>query len=288
MLDSNSSLTVASTALAGAAVVGYYYAKKKSDSQQPPLVPYIIPWIGSAMAMSRDPDAFFKNARDKYGDIFTVQAAGARLTYVTSAAAILAIYRNSKSFVFTPIRLEISMRVFEMPRSIVYDNDYMKETLYPLHHRILASANVPPMVDALVKHTVDMVKEVRSRIPRMQWSTTLEEFAHKPIFRAIAASMFGPGFPAEKTNAFNTDPHYPNQAYDPFTVFDDYIPLLAAGAPSLFVQKGIRARTQLIDMFEEYLGNPGWEDGASELISAIVYGARNESQPPWTDREIAS
>ncbi|KIO30344.1 hypothetical protein M407DRAFT_20611 [Tulasnella calospora MUT 4182] len=41
-------------------------------------------------------------------------------------------------------------------------------------------------------------------------------------------------------------------------------------------------------MFEEYLGTPGWEEGASELITAIVDGARNESQPPWTDREIAT
>ncbi|KAG8931691.1 hypothetical protein FRC01_000967 [Tulasnella sp. 417] len=227
MLDSNSSLTVATTAVAGAIVVGYYYAKKKSDSQRPPLVPYTIPWLGSAITLGKDPDAFFKDSREKYGDIFTVQAAGTRLTYVTSAAATLAIYRNSKSLVFTPTRLEMSMKMFDMPRSILYDNNYMRETLYPLHHRILASANVAPMVDALVKYTVDIVKELCSQITGNHWSTTLKEFSHKPIFRAIAASMFGLQFPAGK-------------------------------------------------------------DGASELITAVVYGARNESQPPWTDREIAS
>ncbi|KIO30348.1 hypothetical protein M407DRAFT_20615 [Tulasnella calospora MUT 4182] len=275
MLESNSSLTVATTTAAGAVAAGYYYAKKKKNTRCPPVVPYTIPWLGSAITLGKDPDAFFHDAREKYGDIFTVQAAGTRSTYVTSAAAISSIYRNSKSFVFTPTRLDVSVKMFDMPRSIVYDNDYMTETMFPMHHRILAPSNVTPMVDALIKHTVGVVKESHSQIIANQWSTTLEEFAHKPVFRAISATMFGPRFPAEKT-------------YDPFLVFDDYVPFFAAGAPALFVQKGVRARKHLIDLFEEYLGTPGWDDGAAEIITAIVNGARNESQPPWTDRELAT
>ncbi|KAG8929246.1 hypothetical protein FRC00_001508, partial [Tulasnella sp. 408] len=272
MLDSNASLTLATTTAAVAVV--YYYAKKKSSSR-PPVVPYTIPWIGSAITMGKDPDTFFHDARAKYGDIFTVQAAGMRSTYVTSASAISAIYRNSKSFVFTPTRLGHSVNIFGVPRSVVYDNDYMKETLLPMHHRILAPSNVAPMVDALIVHAVDGIKELSSRITGNQWDTTLEEFAHKPIYKAISASMVGPRFPAEKS-------------YELFLVFDNYFPLLAAGAPALFVQKGIRARTQLIDMFEEYVGTPGWEEGAAEVVTAMANGARNECQPPWTDRELAA
>ncbi|KAG8915921.1 hypothetical protein FRC01_003468 [Tulasnella sp. 417] len=275
MPESSASLTVATTTAAGAIAVGYYYVKKKFNRRSPPVVPYTIPWLGSAITLGKDPDAFFQDARMKYGDIFTVQAAGMRSTYVTSAPAISAIYRNSKSFVFTPTRLDFSVKLFDMPRSIVYDNDYMTETMFPLHHRILAPSNVAPMVDALVEHTVGMVKELSSQISGNQWSTTLEEFAHKAVFRAISATMFGPRFPAEK-------------AYGPFLVFDDYVPFFAAGAPALFVQKGVRARAQLIEMFEDYLGTPGWEQGAAEIITAIVDGARNESQPPWTDRELAT
>ncbi|KAG8892807.1 hypothetical protein FRC00_011474, partial [Tulasnella sp. 408] len=274
MLDSNSDLMVATTIAAGAVVMGYYYAKKESDSRRPPVVPYIIPWLGSAITLGKDPDAFFHDARKKYGDVFTVQAAGMRSTYVTSAAAISAIHRNSKSFVFTPTRLEQAVKIFDMPHSIVYD-DYTKETLFPMHHRILAPSNVAPMVDALIMHAVGVIKELSSTITGNQWTTTLEEITHKPIYKAISASIFGPQFPAEK-------------AYEPFLVFDDYFPLFAAGAPALFTQKGIRARTQLIDMFEEYLGTPGWEEGAAELITAVVDSARNENQPPWTDRELAA
>ncbi|KAG8950079.1 hypothetical protein FRC00_007861 [Tulasnella sp. 408] len=144
-----------------------------------------------------------------------------------------------------------------------------------MHYRILAASNVAPMIDALIMHAVDGIKELRSKITGSQWCTTLEEFAHKPIYKAISGSMVGPRFPAEKS-------------YDPFLVFDDYFPLFAAGAPALFVQKGIRARNQLIDMFEEYLGTPGWEEGAAELITAMVDGARNESNQSWTDRELAA
>ncbi|KAG8971673.1 Cholesterol 7-alpha-monooxygenase, partial [Tulasnella sp. 427] len=127
MLESNSSVLVA-TAAVGAVALGYqHYTKKASNDQGPPVVPYVIPWLGSAIALGKDPDAFFQNARDTYGDIFTVQAAGIRSTYVTSASAISAIYRNSKSFVFQPTRLEFSIKMFDMPRSIVYDNDYMTQ-----------------------------------------------------------------------------------------------------------------------------------------------------------------
>ncbi|KAG8948477.1 Cytochrome P450 7B1 [Tulasnella sp. 424] len=275
MLDSNSSLTVATTTAAAGAVLVYYYTKKKSNARRPPVVSYTIPWIGSAVTLGKDPDAFFQNAREKYGDIFTVQAAGMRSTYVTSAAAISAIYRNSKSFVFTPTRLDFSVKMFDMSRSIVYDNEWMRETMFPMHHRVLASSNVTPMVDALIKHSVDILEGLNAKIAGKQWNTTLEEFAHKPIFRAISAALLGPLFPAEKS-------------YEPFLIFDDYIPFFAAGAPTLFVQKGIRARNQLIAMFEEYLNTPGWEDEAAELVTMIVDGARNESQPPWTDRELAA
>ncbi|KAG8912298.1 hypothetical protein FRC00_004832 [Tulasnella sp. 408] len=275
MLESNSLLTVATTTAVGAVLVGYYYTKKQSNSRRPPAVPYVIPWLGSAITLGKDPDAFFHDARAKYGDIFTVQAAGMRSTYVTSATAISAIYRNSKSFVFTPTRLEFAVKLFDMPRSIAYDNDYMIEKMFPLHHRVLAPSNVAPMVDALIEHTIDILRESYSTLPENQWSTTLEEFAHKTIFRAISASMLGPRFPAEK-------------AYDPFLVFDDYVPFFAARAPALFMRKAIRARTQLIDLIEEYLGTPGWEHGAADLVTAIAHGARNDSQPPWTDRELAT
>ncbi|KAG9044863.1 hypothetical protein FS837_007387 [Tulasnella sp. UAMH 9824] len=270
MLDSSSSLTLATTAAAGVVVVAYYYTRKNSNSRRPPVVPYTIPWLGSAIALGNDSDGFFRDAREKYGDVFTVQAAGMRSTY-----AIAAIYRNSKSFVFLPTRLEYGIKIFDMPRSIVYDNNYMKDNIFPMHHRILAPSNVAPLVDGLILHAVDGIKELSSKITGDQWSTTLEEFAHKPIYKAISGSMFGHRFPVEKS-------------YEPFMVFDDKFPLFAAGVPALFNKKGIRARTELIDMFEEFFGTSGWEEGAAELITAMVDGARNESQPSWTDRELAA
>ncbi|KAG8950080.1 hypothetical protein FRC00_007862, partial [Tulasnella sp. 408] len=62
MLESNSLLTVATTAAVGAVVVGYYYTKKQSNSRRPPAVPYVIPWLGSAITLGKDPDAFFHDA----------------------------------------------------------------------------------------------------------------------------------------------------------------------------------------------------------------------------------
>ena len=76
---------------------------KSQVTGRPPVVPYVIPWVGSAIDLGRDPDAFFKRAMyaewffmrletgadpvvssDKYGDIFAVKAVGRTVIYVTS------------------------------------------------------------------------------------------------------------------------------------------------------------------------------------------------------------
>ena len=39
------------------------FRKTTNSDARPPVVPYIIPWVGSAITMGKDPDAFFKSAR---------------------------------------------------------------------------------------------------------------------------------------------------------------------------------------------------------------------------------
>lgn len=39
------------------------YKTSNSGTRAPPRVPYWLPWIGSAVEMGKDPDAFFKRAR---------------------------------------------------------------------------------------------------------------------------------------------------------------------------------------------------------------------------------
>jgi cytochrome P450 len=58
----------------------------------PPRAAGALPWIGSGLALLRNPTAFFRRARAALGDTFVVDAFGYRLFSVFSAAAVRQLY----------------------------------------------------------------------------------------------------------------------------------------------------------------------------------------------------
>jgi hypothetical protein len=62
MQDTVSALTVYVTfGFVGIAIL-FWWRQTLARSGEPPLVPYLIPWVGSAISMGKDPDGFFQNA----------------------------------------------------------------------------------------------------------------------------------------------------------------------------------------------------------------------------------
>ena len=56
--------TLAAAAVVLAVVVQAWYDKRKRALQgSAPMVSYLIPWVGSALEVAADPDAFFDRAR---------------------------------------------------------------------------------------------------------------------------------------------------------------------------------------------------------------------------------
>ncbi|KAG8900376.1 Cytochrome P450 7B1 [Tulasnella sp. 403] len=280
----NVPLIVATIAIA-AILLGYQRSISKKASGRPPVVPYWIPWLGSAIELGKDPDGFFRKARECHGDLFGVQAAGKFHYYLNSESAINIIYKNSKSFVFTPTRLSIAVSVFGISHDVAYSG-WLEMALYPMHHRILSPACVPPLVESLVKHGIRLLHEQREAMQGDVVHTTLEEFVQKFTFRTIAAAFFGRSFPADEAsglcNSFDYSrvlTPFDNQAYKPFMTFDDYFPLLIAEMPSFVTSKGVRARDKLIGMFETYLNQPSWSEDAAEMMKEMVDLAQAASPP---------
>lgn len=56
---------------------------KRSHPNAPPCIRGWIPWFGAAFEFGKAPLHFIQQARAKYGPVFTVVAAGKRLTFVT-------------------------------------------------------------------------------------------------------------------------------------------------------------------------------------------------------------
>nr|XP_006625743.1 PREDICTED: 24-hydroxycholesterol 7-alpha-hydroxylase isoform X1 [Lepisosteus oculatus] len=60
-----------------------YFLYLQRNQNYPPVIRGWIPWIGAAFEFSKAPLNFIAEARDKYGPVFTIIAAGKRLTFVT-------------------------------------------------------------------------------------------------------------------------------------------------------------------------------------------------------------
>lgn len=69
-----------------------------SESQKdlPPLLPYTVPFLGSALEFGVNPVAFLEEAYYKYGPVFSIQMMGKIFTYVVGSDAS-ALFFNSKN-----------------------------------------------------------------------------------------------------------------------------------------------------------------------------------------------
>ena len=84
-------------------VIAQVVYRRNRITGRPPVVPYVVPWVGSAITLGKNSDAFFKHAMyvkqlfthlevgnklpnfsARYGDIFTIKTFGRTITYVTS------------------------------------------------------------------------------------------------------------------------------------------------------------------------------------------------------------
>ncbi|KAG8878815.1 hypothetical protein FRB98_005988, partial [Tulasnella sp. 332] len=208
---------------------------RRGGANRPPLVPYIFPWIGSAIAIGKDADAFYKRAREQHGDTFAVHVAGSKFVYTTSVPLIAAVYKNPKTFRFNPVPEKI-VSVFGMSRPAV-NGGWMESTFYPSHVKMLSAPNVGAFMDTLGRHGLNIVAgmaDSMSGAPFTQMS--LEDLIIPTVFQIISATMFGKEFPAMSI-------------FDLFKEYDKDFPLLVAEMPKIFTRNSHSMQAKLIEVF---------------------------------------
>nr|VWO96721.1 Putative lanosterol 14-alpha-demethylase (EC [Ganoderma boninense] len=270
-------------------LVGLYWVHKfirGIDVSRPPLVSYWIPWVGNAIEMGKDPDGFFSNMtyvsfpyflhngskfkfRKIHGPIFRVKTLGQEMTFVTSAPLIGQVYRDSQSFDFLAVRIEMGREVFAI-RDTIGASPYMLDTYMPsLHHALLPRA-IGPMVSTYLTSIHDTLLGVISSMDGA--SGPLKTFIIPPAYRAGAHAAFGPDFPAEKT-------------WQAFQTFDGSFPMLSAGLPKFILRKPLKAWDDVIDVVEEYLvENEDHLEDLGPFVQVAIDGRRDN----WTSRDIAT
>ncbi|KAI0655212.1 cytochrome P450 [Cubamyces menziesii] len=251
---------------------GLYWLSKvfqSVDTSRPPLARSWIPWVGSAADMGRDPDRFFASMTNLLGPVFRLKLLGQERVFVTSPALISTVYRDSQSFDFRAIRVELGELVFSLPPSLGRQT-YTLETYMPALHHSLLPGSLQPMISAYISSAHD---GIRSTVANMDGaSVPLLSLIIPPAYHAACRAAFGPGFPAE-------------ESYPLFKAFDDSFHLLATNIPRIFLSKPLKAWDKLVDLIEAYIGSLGDDlEEAGHFVKVAIRGR----EAGWTNRDIAA
>ena len=93
------SLTGASFLAIVTFIVITYFVKSvlARKSNQPPIVTGWLPWIGCAIDFGKTPLEFIRRARDQHGSVFTLHAAGQRMTFLTDPKDLGIFFNSSEA-----------------------------------------------------------------------------------------------------------------------------------------------------------------------------------------------
>ncbi|KAI8990562.1 cytochrome P450 [Trametes punicea] len=239
------------------------------DGSRPPLVRHWIPWVGSAIDIGKDPDGFYDRMTKSLGPMFRAKVLGREMIFVSSPSLISSIYRDSQSFNFLAIRLDMAETIFSM-RPDIGRQQYMLETYVPAMHHALLPGNVRPMVSAYIASAHELIRSTVANINGS--SVPLLSLIVPPGYRAAAYAALGKSFPAE-------------ESYPLFKTFDDSFALLAANLPRVMVSKPMKAWDKLVDLIEAYIDRV--ESESAEEVGHFVGIALQGREAGWTRRDVA-
>lgn len=240
--------------------------RNQKDARRAPLVRYIIPWLGSALKLGKNPDSLFKNATATLGPVFRIRAMGREITYITAPELISVVYRDSKSFQRYPI--DIVVKIFGASPTLVQDPSYF-EDYFKVHHQQLSSTNMHLILQRYGTFTYEILQDTLNRLGNNGRATGLS-FVKLLVYDAAACAVFGKSFPSR-------------ESYGPFQAFDKGFLLLQTQIPRFLLKKSIQGREKLIKLLETYLANPH-DVERSGLIDTIIHIF---SRKNWPVREKA-
>ncbi|KAF9646393.1 cytochrome P450 [Thelephora ganbajun] len=229
-------------------VQSLYEKRKRVSEGRAPMVSHLIPWVGSALEIGGDPDAFFNRAQRKYGDMFTMKAFGRVVTYVVSPSLISEIYRNAQVYDFERFRVTAAVDCFDIPASLM-KSEVTSKVLHPAQHKYLSPTGIIPIIESYTTAVWDLLEREGSSFEDV--STPLRNFILPVLYQASAYAFFGRSYPVV-------------ESYEPFNDFDRTFHLLLAGVPRFFLRKHTKGLATLHRLFEKYFDGP--HDDASEMV----------------------
>ncbi|GJJ07926.1 hypothetical protein Clacol_002133 [Clathrus columnatus] len=242
--------------------------KDDDESGRPPLVKYRIPWLGSAIELGKDPDAVFQKAMQAFGPVFRIKAAGQEYTYITSPDTISAVYRDAKTFEYSPIRYEMAEVIMGMPKHL--SDPIHLGPLFKFQYDNLSPQNVHKLHERFGMFAYECIQKTLDDFCGDNKITKLLSVTRSPAYDAMQYTFFGKTYPTR-------------ESYELFRTFDQGFLMLQTSIPRFLLRKYINARERLIKLTEGYIAKP--HDDCSEFIQEVE---RLANEAKWSSRDIAN
>ncbi|XP_020310621.1 24-hydroxycholesterol 7-alpha-hydroxylase isoform X1 [Oncorhynchus kisutch] len=200
----------------------------------PPCIKGWIPWFGVAFEFGKSPLTFISQARDKYGPVFTVVAAGKRLTFVT-------LHEDFRTF-FMSKDVDFEQAVQEPVNNTA---SISKESFYKFHPACntlikgrLTPGNVAQLTDHLCEEFNDHLETLGD-----QGSRGLNELVRAVMYPAVMSNLLG------KYNSPGS-PFTMEQFKEKFAIYDEGFEY-GSQLPDMFLREWASSKCWLLSL----LGN---------------------------------
>ena len=228
--------------------------RSKRLPHEPPAVPSYVPFLGSALSFSANPHSFLSACRLKYGECFTVNLAGRRMTFVTSPLDYAAVFKH-KELTFATVANKIAHDVLDQSKASI-GVAHIDSTIHSQYIKYLSGDGLEELTRNSYIQIREWMKQDRAaHFPPTDTQhyrqTGLRHWITDLAFEAGVKAIFGQGLDIQQLKPL-------------FFTFDNAFPLLVGGAPSFVTRAGAQARTALIRM----MGVREARSGEASLIAA--------------------
>jgi hypothetical protein len=240
-----------------------------------PLVWSWVPHLRSAARFGADPNSFLLQCKQQYGDVFTVNLGGKKMTFVTNPECFPHITKGRDGLSFGVVGQDVAVSVLDQDRDFAADMS-LDEIIHGQYSKYLTGVNLDELTERyqenLGRWFQQHLEREASGVHKGTVKTGLLDFCTRAIFSASTRAIFGDllvdssegngqaATPQKWDSSFSDDFFAPKTLLGAFQAFDHAFPLLYGGLPHFLLKKGVQARSNLIDAFR-YVKN-----GASEFV----------------------
>ncbi|KAJ7584413.1 cytochrome P450 [Mycena floridula] len=242
---------------------------RRNHGIQPPLVPYTIPWLGSAVKYNRGPGRFFLECRELYGPVFRVYMGGQCIVIVSTPADIFKLLWHPQNLeVFNFQNISVVAGLSNQRAKYLYEAQ--KPLMRIAAHELATRQGLFDPGRSFSLHFFDRLRSLGESLhgsPVQQ----LSKFVRSTIHCSLSAIFWGPLLPG--TNGSD------ESLLEDFIIMDLGMRGVMTGMPAITAR---RARTRLTRRFIKYV-RLAWRDdnqtldGGSVIMSKAVsvYKAAN-------------